>query len=148
MATVLFSLDERVEKIRHFNRMYAHKIGIVSEKIFDSTMSLTELRVLHELSLHKQTTATELSRILDLDGGYLSRILNKFEKDELISKETSLKDARQRQLSLTRKGHKAWDIASAKAAENVKQMIVHLDDTQQGHLIAAMTTIATLLQFE
>jgi DNA-binding MarR family transcriptional regulator len=148
MATVLFSLDERVEKIRHFNRMYAHKIGIVSEKIFDSTMSLTELRVLHELSLHKQTTATELSRILDLDGGYLSRILNKFEKDELISKETSLKDARQRKLSLTKRGHKAWDIASAKAAQNVKDMVGNLDEAQQSHLIAAMATIATLLGFE
>lgn len=139
------SLEERIDVIRHFNRMYAHKIGIFSERIFNSEMSLTELRVLHELSLHKQTTATVLSKELRLDGGYLSRILNKFEKAELISKERSMKDARQRRIALTKKGVKAWEAASAKASQNVQDMIVHLDVPQQIKLIAAMTTISELL---
>jgi len=148
MASMEKNLDDHIEIIRRFNRGYAQKIGIFNERIFDSTMSLTELRVMHELSLHRQTTATHLSKILNLDGGYLSRILNKFEKAELISKERSLKDARQRKLALTAKGKKTWVAASAKANENVNSMISPLSIEHQRELIGAMMTIATLLGIE
>lgn len=111
-------------------------------------MSLTELRVLHELSLAKQSTATALSRALGLDGGYLSRILNKFEREGLISKQRSLKDARQRKISMTLKGKKVWSLASDKANQNILDMIMPLSHEQQNQLIAAMATIALLLAME
>lgn len=141
-------LEKRVDSIRQFNRAYAQKIGVFSEKIFDSPLSLTELRVLHELSLHRQTTATHLSKTLLLDGGYLSRILNKFEKDDVVIKERALNDARQRKISLTPKGKKMWGLASQKANQNILDMIEPLTVEQQGQLIAAMTTIAALLMME
>jgi DNA-binding MarR family transcriptional regulator len=140
--------DDHVEQIRRFNRAYLQKIGILSEKIFDSSFSLTELRIIHELSLHRQTTATSLSRLLSLDGGYLSRILNKFEKNGIVSKQRSLKDARQRKISLTQKGRKIWNAASAKARENILEMLAPLSPEQQQQLMAAMTTISVLLQME
>lgn len=139
------NLEDYVESIRRFNRGYAQRIGVLTEKIFDTKMSLTELRVIHEINAENQTTATHLCKLLRLDGGYLSRILNKFEKEGLVAKQKSLRDARQRKLTLTASGKKAWTAYSQKANQNIKDMIAPLTPEQQMQLISAMTTIAALL---
>lgn len=148
MTTPHLDIESYIESIRRFNRGYAQKIGIFAEKVFDSKMSITELRVLHEINIQKQTTATHLCKVLGLDGGYLSRILNKFEKAGYIAKQKSLKDARQRRISLTATGKKEWSIYSQKANQNIVDMILPLNVQQQKDLIAAMTTIAVLLGIE
>lgn len=134
-----------VESVRNFNRFYALKAGAFNEKIFESDFSLTEIRVLYELSLHESTTATYLSKHLSLDCGYLSRILNNFDTKGLVKKERSIQDARQRTLSLTPEGYEVAMQVSSKASESVVKMLEPLSAEEQKELVDAMAVILRLL---
>src|SRR5688572_6742778 len=100
-------IQERTEAVRRFNRFYTKKIGVLRQGLLDSPFTLTEARVIYELAHCDQTTATELGRELDLDAGYLSRILRSFLKRGLIHKQPSKTDGRQSLLSLTDEGQAA-----------------------------------------
>ena len=77
-----------IDEIRRFNRAYTRKLGVLDESFLDTRFSLTEARVLHELS-EGEKTASEIASALGLDAGYLSRMLDRFAKAKLISRSTS-----------------------------------------------------------
>src|SRR3954466_6375314 len=95
---------ERVDAVRAFNRFYTHLIGVVSEGLLATPYSLTEARVIFELAQGDLTEVAVLRRSLDLDAGYLSRILAQFEADGLIRRERSADDARRQVAGLTERG--------------------------------------------
>ena len=137
--------EQRIERIRSFNRMYMHRIGVLAEKIFGSSYSLAEVRVLNELSFRKSVTASILCRDLRMDGGYISRILQGFEREGLITKERSKSDGRQRTIRLTRKGQKVGESISAEAKRKVLDMLASVAFEDQARLVDAMNTIDEIL---
>ena len=98
----------RAQAVRHFNRFYIQHIGALHEHLAKSAFSLTEVRVLHELSRGHAQTASVLGRSLGLDSGYLSRLLTSFERRDLITRRPSESDARQSLIALTEHGHAAY----------------------------------------
>ena len=136
---------ERVAAVRRFNRFYTARIGVLQAGYADSPFSLTEARVLYEIRERDRPTATDIGRDLDLDAGYLSRILRRFQKLGLIRKETSPTDARQSLLSLTARGRKAFAPVEARSARRVGAMLDALTTAQQADLVAALHTAETLL---
>jgi DNA-binding MarR family transcriptional regulator len=88
-------LDQRIAAIRYFNRFYTKRIGVLEEGLLKSTFSLTEVRVLYELAHRDNLAASMLRKELGLDAGYLSRILQDFQKRGLIAKSQSKSDGRQ-----------------------------------------------------
>ncbi|TAL38972.1 MAG: MarR family transcriptional regulator [Alphaproteobacteria bacterium] len=137
--------EERLEVIRTFNRMYMQRIGLLAENIFGSPFSPAEARVIAELSFKKATTASILARELKLDGGYLSRILHRFEKEGLISKEKSKEDGRQRNILLTKKGKKTGEDVLEEARKIITSIIGPLPVPDQIRLVAAMTSIDRII---
>ena len=101
------SLDSCVTGVRHFNRFYTRRIGVLREGLLDSALSLTEARVLYELAGGEGTTASEVCSELGLDAGYLSRILRGFQKRGWLQRGAAKEDARRQPLSLTRSGRAA-----------------------------------------
>src|SRR5262252_8701926 len=95
------ALPARVAAVRRFNRFYTRRIGVLQEGFLKTPFSLTEGRVLYELAHQEPVTASALARDLDLDPGYLSRILKGFEARGMIERMTSAEDARQSLVSLT-----------------------------------------------
>src|SRR5680860_379789 len=81
--------DERVSAVRAFNRFYTNVIGVLREGLLRSPYSLTEARVIFELAQRDVTEVVELRRLLDIDAGYLSRILARFEADGLAARRRS-----------------------------------------------------------
>ncbi|WNG53853.1 MarR family transcriptional regulator [Archangium gephyra] len=136
---------QRVEAVRHFNRFYTQKIGVLREGLLESPFSLTEVRVLYELAHREEPTATELGQELGLDAGYLSRILSRFEKKGLVHKKPSTSDGRRSLLQLTRQGREALAPLDARSSAEVSRMIAGLPPAAQRQLVEAMHTIEGLL---
>lgn len=93
-----------IDRIRAFNRQYTQLIGLLSRTYLGSALSLSETRVLYELSLGSGQPARTLARMLDLDEGYLSRVLKGFEARGWLIRAPAASDARRRDLALTAEG--------------------------------------------
>jgi DNA-binding MarR family transcriptional regulator/ribosomal protein S18 acetylase RimI-like enzyme len=137
-------LEPNVSAIREFNRFYTRKIGVV-DGMASSPFSLAEARVLYELASREQPTATDIRKELGLDAGYLSRILRDFERRQLVKREQSKSDERQRFLSLTAKGRKAFIPLNERSNRDVATMLEKLSPQERKQLVAAMQTILKLL---
>jgi DNA-binding MarR family transcriptional regulator/GNAT superfamily N-acetyltransferase len=132
------------ETVRAFNRVYTRQIDLLQEGILDSDLSLTEARVLFELAHRKNPTATELGSELALDPGYLSRILDAFVRKGYVRKHSGA-DRRQRHLSLTAAGRKAFASLNAKSHQQAAAMLARLSDAGRAQLLAAMKSIENIL---
>jgi DNA-binding MarR family transcriptional regulator/GNAT superfamily N-acetyltransferase len=144
-ATAHPELEPRIAAVRHFNRFYTQRIGLLREGWAKSPFSLTQARVLYELIRRDQSTATEVARELGLDAGYLSRILRDFEKRELIVKRTSATDGRQSLISITERGRAQFAPIEAHTNDEVRAMLGNLPADRQQRLFAAMGTIESVL---
>jgi len=135
----------RIAAVRRFNRFYTRQIGVLRRNFLDSPYSLGEARLLYEIAQGGAVTAADIGRSLDLDAGYLSRVLGDFERRGLIRRTTSAKDARQSHLALSARGEKTFAPLEQRSQESAAAMLRRLDPAGQTRLIAAMHTIETLL---
>jgi len=139
--------DGRVRAVREFNRVYTNVIGLLHGNYLDSPYSLTEARVLFELAHAGETGRGEseisvLRRTVDIDAGYLSRILARFEADGLITRRRSDSDARRRVITLTAAGQQAFRSLDERSAEQIGGLLDQLTEAEQQRLTTAMATIA------
>jgi DNA-binding MarR family transcriptional regulator/N-acetylglutamate synthase-like GNAT family acetyltransferase len=138
-------LRHRAERVRQFNRFYTRQIGLLHEGLLESPFSLTEMRVLYELAQREQTTASQLVADLNLDPGYLSRILRGFQNKRLIRRTTSRTDARQQQIALSPSGHSTFLPYDERSTQEVAAMLQQLPPAGQERLLDAIRTIERLL---
>jgi DNA-binding MarR family transcriptional regulator/GNAT superfamily N-acetyltransferase len=134
-------LAQRVEAVRRFNRFYTRRIGVLDAGLLESPYSLAQVRVLYELAHRPGVTAHELVRDLGLDAGYLSRILRSFVRHGYVRRETSRTDGRQRPLSLTADGKRAFAPLDRRSAREVAAMLAPLPESGQERLTGAMRAI-------
>ena len=140
-VNMVSELDRRVDAVRRFNRFWTRQIGVLTDGVLDSPLSLTDVRVLYELAHRDGWTAAELRRELGLDAGYLSRILRRFAGSRLIARAASPADGRQRLLTLTARGRAVFDPIEARQRDEVAGLLRRLPDAGQREVIAAMRTI-------
>lgn len=137
--------DGHASAVRRFNRFYTQKIGVLNEGLLDSPFSLTEVRVLYELAHRDAAAASELAAQLGLDRGYLSRILQRFERKGYLTRRASCEDARRRVLALTAAGRRAFAPLDARSQRQVATMLAPLGDAGRTRLLAAMNAIQATL---
>src|SRR5215831_10155915 len=137
-------VDIQVGLIREFNRFYTRKIGVI-DGIASSPFSLAEARVLYELAHREQPTATDLRKELGLDAGYLSRILREFERRKFVTREQSKTDEREKFLSLTARGRRAFAPLDERSNRDAAAMLEQLSPAERKRLVDAVQTIAGLL---
>ena len=136
---------EQVASIRAFNRFYTRAIGTLNEGLLDSALSLAEARVLYEIATRSQPTASEIASALSLDMGYVSRILRSFLSGKLVTRKTSVTDARQAHLSLTPAGRKQFATLNYRSDQQVHQWIAPLNPDRRTELVRSMASIESLL---
>ncbi|PBB28722.1 MULTISPECIES: bifunctional helix-turn-helix transcriptional regulator/GNAT family N-acetyltransferase [unclassified Mesorhizobium] len=134
-----------IDAVRAFNRFYTRQIGLLDEGLLKSAFSLTEARVLYELAHRDGLTATDLGRDLGLDAGYVSRLLKKFERHDLISRSTLVSDARQSSIALTPAGRNAFAPLNKDSHDQVAALLDRLPASEQDRLVKSMRTIQALL---
>jgi DNA-binding MarR family transcriptional regulator/N-acetylglutamate synthase-like GNAT family acetyltransferase len=138
-------LAARIDAVRRFNRFITRRIGVLREGLLHTPYSLTEARILFEISHRDDLSASDLSRELGLDPGYLSRILAGLGRRGLVDKVRSEADGRRRLLSLTSEGEDAFSLLDARSREEVAEMLRELSEEDQRRLLEAMQTIEGIL---
>jgi DNA-binding MarR family transcriptional regulator/GNAT superfamily N-acetyltransferase len=137
--------SESTADVRRFNRFYTRQLGLLDEGLLHSPFSLTEVRVLYEIAHHAGITATEVRELLALDAGYLSRILRGLRRQGLVAARASASDRRRRQLTLTERGRRTFDLLDARSTEEVEAMLARLSRGERKELVEAMRGIEALL---
>ena len=137
--------DRAVETMRQFNRLYTKKIGLLHDRYLRSQFSLAEARVLYELAHRKGATASEIGRELELDPGYLSRILRSFESRGLIAKTRSERDGRRSLIDLTQQGGEAFATLDERSRAAAGRLLTGVREEDRSRLVAAIEQVETLL---
>lgn len=130
-----------VTEIRGFNRFYTNILGLLDQHIIDSGYSLTEARILFEISKTETCTANKLCSVLDIDRSYMSKIVNKFEKEQLISRSACDRDNRNIEIRMTEKGRKVFHELENSANEQIENLISSLDAADCEKLLGSIRTI-------
>ncbi|MGH3168497.1 MAG: bifunctional helix-turn-helix transcriptional regulator/GNAT family N-acetyltransferase [Trebonia sp.] len=131
-----------VGEVRAFNRFYTNVIGLAQGMYLDMPYPLTEARLLFELAQREVTAVADVRRVLDIDPGYLSRVLSRFEADGLVTRARADGDARRQEIRLTDAGRAA---AAELDARSAKQVSALLDGVDRDRLLAAMREISGIL---
>jgi DNA-binding MarR family transcriptional regulator/GNAT superfamily N-acetyltransferase len=134
-----------IAAVRAFNRFYTRKLGVLDQQLLESPFSLSEARVLYELAHRENLSAKEIGAELGLDAGYLSRIVQSFDEEGLISREPLPTDRRQYRLALTAKGRQAFAKLERSTNDHIAAMLEGLPPGGKARLIDSMADIRRLL---
>jgi DNA-binding MarR family transcriptional regulator/GNAT superfamily N-acetyltransferase len=144
MSTMIDVVDD----VRGFNRFYTRVLGLLRPELAGSAFGLTEARVLFEVAHRDDLAVSDLRRDLDLDAGYLSRILSGFTASGLVAREKSAADGRRQVVRLTADGRQAFDELDRLQAAAIDTLLAPLDDGQRNQLVGAMGQIRRMLGSE
>ncbi|TDE25025.1 helix-turn-helix domain-containing GNAT family N-acetyltransferase [Actinomadura sp. 6K520] len=134
-----------VGTVRSFNRFYTGVIGVLGEGIVRTPYSLTEARVIFELAQRSETEVLALRRALDLDPGYLSRLMARFETDGLVERERAPDDARRQIARLTARGREVFAMLDERTVAEIRGLLDGLSAGDRSRLLAAMRSIEAVL---
>jgi DNA-binding MarR family transcriptional regulator/GNAT superfamily N-acetyltransferase len=138
-------MPDVVDDVRGFNRFYTRLLGLLRPHLAGSAFGLTEARVLFELAHRDEVAVSDLRRDLDLDPGYLSRILSGFTASGLVAREKSAADGRRQSVRLTDDGRRAFEELDQLQAGAIATMLAPLDEGQRAELVTSMGRIRRTL---
>lgn len=134
-----------ISDIRKFNRFYTILLGILEKQVLDTGYSLTEARVILEIGFMRECIANDLVERLKIDRSYMSRIIAKLSKDELLIKESSPSDSRVSLIQLTPKGMALFQQLNEKSDEQIAELLQGLSQTEINEIHASMLLIQNKL---
>jgi DNA-binding MarR family transcriptional regulator/GNAT superfamily N-acetyltransferase len=134
-----------VQELRRFNRSYTQRIGLLHESYLGTGRALAPSRLLFEIGLDGARVA-DLRHQLDLDSGYLSRLLRQLEQEGLVTVGHDSADGRQRVARLSPKGRREWRRLDERSEQNAKRLVEPLSDRQRAELASALATAERLLR--
>src|SRR6266702_1216146 len=130
--------EDQVAAVRAFNRFYTRELGVLDQHLGRSPFSLSEARVLYELAHRDAAAAKEIGIELGLDAGYLSRIVQNFEENGLITRKPLPADRRQHRLTLTAKGRQAFARLDRRSHDEVVAILGQLGEAERAGIVNAM----------
>jgi DNA-binding MarR family transcriptional regulator/GNAT superfamily N-acetyltransferase len=134
-----------VAAIRAFNRFYTARIGVLRDGLLATSHSLPEARVLFELGQVDAMDVADLRRTLELDAGYLSRLLARLEGQGLVARERSATDGRRQRIALTLRGRDAFTTLDRRSAAEIATLLHGLRPHDRDRLLDALTTARAVL---
>ncbi len=137
---------QQIQVWREFNRFYTARLGLLRGRYMGSEFSLTESRLLYELLRQPGLTATALRKSLELDAGYISRLLASLTRRGLITQSASPRDAREKLLTLSAQGLAAARRLDEQSAEAIQKLLDTLDAARRETLLAALTSVQDILR--
>jgi putative acetyltransferase len=134
------------KSIRHFNRYYTNRLGLLARYRFDTKLTLTEARALFEIGRRGAHTQGALGAGLKIDGGYLNRVVGRLVDWGLVARRQDEGDGRVVVLELTEEGRlSASRIDEASDAE-ASSLLEGLGEAEARELVDHMRAIERLLE--
>jgi DNA-binding MarR family transcriptional regulator len=140
-------VDAAVAQVRSFNRVVTRRIGVLEDTYLASGRPLGASRTLWEIGSGAQpsTDLRALRARLDLDSGYLSRLVAGLEREGLVERAPAASDRRVRAVRLTEAGRAERARLDAASDELAGSLLAPLGDRQRERLVEAMATVERLL---
>lgn len=133
-----------IATVRRFNRTVTQRVGALDDSFLSRTRPLAQARILFEID-NGHSEVRRLRAHLDLDSGYLTRLLQALERDGLIAIEEDPADRRVRRATLTAEGRAERAEYERLSDELAAGILTSLDERQQQTLVDAMVTVDRLL---
>jgi DNA-binding MarR family transcriptional regulator/GNAT superfamily N-acetyltransferase len=133
-----------VAQVRRFNRIVTQRVGALDDKFLARDRPLGEARVLWEIGTDECDVRALRSR-LDLDSGYLSRLLRSLEAAGLITVEQGASDRRVRTARLTSAGFAERAVLDGRSDALAHSFLEPLNEAQRNRLVSAMSDVERLL---
>lgn len=138
--------ETMIKKIRSFNRYYTVWLNVLNKDYLGTDLLWPESRVLFEIYLFPEISATELCGHLNMDKSYMSRILAKFEKNGLITRELVPKSRGMKKIRLTETGKEKAKQIDLRGDEQIVEKLAATDEAKWEKLCEAMTLIEEILR--
>jgi DNA-binding MarR family transcriptional regulator/ribosomal protein S18 acetylase RimI-like enzyme len=135
---------EMVAQVRRFNRTVTQRIGVLNENFLASDRSLGQNRLLWEIGADG-CDIRSLRERLDLDSGYVSRLLRALEAAGFVVVESSPTDGRIRIARLTMAGRGELAELDKRSDDAAAAILQPLNDRQRSRLVTAMAEVERLL---
>lgn len=136
-------ISAEVAQVRRFNRLVTQSVGALQSSYLARDRSLGESRVLWEIGIEGRDVR-DLRASLDLDSGYLSRILRSLEDAGLVVVRQNIHDRRVRVAHLTPQGSVERVVLDERSDELALSVLEPLTRKQRAALTAAMSTVEHL----
>lgn len=136
-----------VERVRGFNRAVTQRVGALNDRYLARERALGEARVLWEIG-NEGASGCDVRRlrdVLELDSGYLSRLLRSLEADRLVTVDRSDDDKRVRTARLTAEGTAERAVLDRRSDELARSFLAPLSQSQRERLVDAMGEVERLL---
>src|SRR6266849_8105958 len=137
-------IDAAVSQVRSFNRLITQRVGALDDRYLARSRPLGEARLLWEIGV-EGCDVRKLRTRLDLDSGYLSRLLRSLEAAGLIRVEPNQDDKRVRTVRLTSAGRAERDLLEQRSDELARSLLEPLSEQRRQRLVAAMAEVERLL---
>ncbi len=133
-----------IRQVRRFNRTVTQRVGALDDEFLARARPLGQARLLWEIGPDGADVRSLRAR-LDLDSGYLSRLLRALEADGLVAVDGSGTDGRVRTARLTRRGLAERAELDRRADEAAASIVRPLSASQRNRLAGAMAEVERLL---
>lgn len=137
---------QSIEEVRAFNRIYTVFMGILNKSFLKSKYSLVETRVMHAAYTKDGVMPSEIVTMLNIDKGYLSRIITSLEKRKVIVKSKSSSDGRSVKLSITDFGKKEFEKLNQASDIQVEGLLSQLNPKDCEQLVKNMSEIRAIIE--
>ena len=138
-------LSSQISSVREFNRFYTARLGLLRKRHLDGEFSLTEARILYEIGVCTGITARALCVALDLDPGYISRLLGSLTRRKLIYQAASEIDGREKHLSLTSSGSRSLAQLNEQSNRHIAELLTAISESDRNALVESLIRAHTIL---
>ncbi len=136
--------DEAIPTVRSFSRSFTQRIGVFTDRFLGRDRPLAEARLIFEVG-REGCDVRELRSRLDLDSGYLSRLLRSLERQGLLEVVPQENDRRIRRACLTAAGGVELDELNRRGDEFARSLLAPLSAAEQERIVRAMRDVEQLL---
>lgn len=131
--------------LRGFNRTWTQRVGALEESFLGTGRALNVSRLLFEIG-PDGAGVRELRDRLDLDSGYLTRLLRRLTDDGLVDLRPDPVDRRRRLATLTDAGRASWRELDERSEELAHRLVAPLTPRQRTRLTEALATADLLVR--